>query len=1057
MSVLREPEDRAIGALRQRPGVHEKPETVADLVSRAAAALHDGRDTEAESLLLGVLGNSELGRLPAATERVLTDIGADERGSAQLRAGAWTTYARSRQAQGRPEDARQALAKAYELAPEPPVLYHLATIAYRTDSPAAAGKLLDDALQRWPDDATLKVLAAAATAGSGRPERARALLAEVLRDDADDTTALALLARLELAEDRYEAAIEPARASVRGQPSLGRALLVVAMHGTGRLQEDPGLLEAVLADPPDDTWVLVRLAHVLLDVDRPADARTVLDRACALDPEDAEIRRTRGWTNAVLRDYDAAAADLDQAARFGDDPWLVSLRGEVARLRGDPAGAVELFEQLGDSEPDWVASSLGSALTVLGRYDDARTAYERALRRDPDDVPALCGLGELDFERGGPDGVARAETMLRHALDLQPDSALAHALLAEVMRRTGRLTEAVAGFDRSLELSPRYSYALASKGQTMIALGDRPGGLALLAEAAKESPQTTWILDELERELDSEPYEDADVLLRGVQREVDARGGDGLPVLVRRARLARRHRRRAEADRFYRKARKASDDPDLAREHAEVLSELGRFEEALAILDRLPRDADTAWSRIDVLWQLDRLPEVRSELEQMVAGGDPLPLAWAALGELHRMEGRRDEARRLLTTAHDQDPDQPYALASLGALEFDEGNLGAARSHLSRATELLQGYGFALSTLITLESQDGQAGHVLAILDRLRQVDPADRELARVRAIGYYGLGDYPTAREVLQACLVEAGDNATVLRARGWTELGLGQVRRASGSFAAAASLPDVPSALVETASTLTRVDLWRDALRSVRAAGEDNPFSDTAQAIVWLAAGDATAAVHSGLRGHDRVPRSEDAALYAVRALRRCERWDEATELARDTVQRWPRNREAKSELGRCLLGTGDRPGAQRMFEDVLAGLERQVHLDADEAIARADCLLLLDRGLDAAYAYLRALSLTDRTAQVLLDLVVASLLAGDVAQASVLTSRVREELDRLTAPTRRGTIAAGIHDLEVVRPPPPRAGAATPHKHAAARHGRWAKLERQVASEASLPEDG
>lgn len=704
------------------------------------------------------------------------------------------------------------------------------------------------------------------------------------------------------------------------------------------------------------------------------------------------------------------------------------MRGEVARLRGEPHAALEFFDSLDEDAEPLVSSLRGAALVALGNRDGARAAYERALERDPDDVVALRGLGEIELERGADEGIARAETWLRRAIDLDPDSALAHALLAEVLRRTDRLGEAVAAFDRALSLRPRYSYALASKGQTLIELGDRDAGVAVMREAVREAPAKTWILDELVKELEADSYDEVDNILCAAQRDIRDRGGNLLPVLVHRARLARKHRRMTEAERLFRKARElAPAERDLAYEHVDVLGELGRLEEALAVLDDLPRPvgevSELDWKRMDILWRLQRWPEIRSELARLPVGdlvrSEQLPtLAWAALGELYRMEGRRPEARQLLKKAQEQEENHAYTLASLGALETCEGNLSAARSYLKRATELQHGYPFALTTLIRLELEDGRTDRVAELLDDLRDADPADRELARVRAMGLYGLGNYSSARDVLEACLVEAGDDASVLRARGWVEIGLGQSRAAARSFCTAAELPDTPLALVDTAITLTRVDLWDEALHlAARARESGNPFADTALVVVWLQAGAWAAAEQRSISGLERTPQHQVSALYAASSLRLAGKPHDAVRTAQDAFDRWPNDWDIMAELGECLLEAGDRDKATATFEDLLARSRRLARPDADYLQVQGRCLLRLGRTQEAAHVFLRALSPTDQTARVLLNMILVSLLDDDQPQVVALVNRFWEELDLLSSPTRRGVIALAIHDLATV----------------------------------------
>lgn len=1025
MSVLRQPDNPIRDSLRTSRSQHDA-QSSAGLITQAGAAAQDGEDASALDLLVRVATGLAPERLPELAERLLVELGQTAAVSPAVRAEAWRVYARSRRSKGADGEARAALDRSYTLAPDPDVLVDLVTLTARLDGTGAAEPLVRDGLDRWPDEVSLRALSVSLARESGDPHRVRALLDDALRRHPDHPDMLTLLARLELDEGRPEHAIEPARRLISTRPPTGRALLVMAFCGVGRLAEDPGLLDAVVANRPDDPWLLTGVARALLDpdADRPADARTLLDRAHELDGDDVEIYRTRGMANAMLGDYAAAGADLEEAARSGGDPWLTAMRGEVARLAGDPQTALRHFADVDPAdEPAWVPTSRAAALAALGDLDAARQVYQQALRRDSEDVTALCGLSEVELDHDGDGGLVTAEERLRRAVELAPSSARAHAMLGEVLRRSGRPGEAVTSFDRALALSPAYTYALASKGQALIASGSREEGVAALADAAAQEPGTAWILDTLVEELGTEEYGAADAVLRRLQRSVRSRGGDHTPVQVRRADLAAKHGEIRTAERFYRKAREvAPDDAELGRRHSDVLRGLGRAEEALEVLDGLPAsvrsDPAQVWIRIDVLWALERLTEVRSELERLVAGERPPPIAVAALGEVHRRDGDRATARTLLSGVLDADEvTRGYALASLGTLEFDEGDVAAARRYLREAVDRDPTNAFAVVQLISLELAEGRAERVEALLEELARSGMYSRELAIVRATALYGLGDYPRALDVVDAYLAGADDDAAMLRLLGWVRLGLGQMSRAASSFRAAAELPDVPSGVVDNALALCRVSLWTDALRLAVAAREaGNPFAGVALAVVWNSAGDPRAAAQHV--PPDNASQSALAALYAARSVRRGGDPGVARRIAVSAHARWPNDTPLRMELGECLAETGD-PLAGAVFEELLARLTRQVNRDADDLVLQGRCLLRLRRAPEATQVLLQALSGTDLTAQVLLDLVHASLIDGDFRQAVILEHRAMEEITQLPAPLGRGLMATARRDLTVAAP--------------------------------------
>ena len=88
-------------------------------------------------------------------------------------------------------------------------------------------------------------------------------------------------------------------------------------------------------------------------------------------------------------------------------------------------------------------------MTETSQWQTARTLYERAVAIDPQYAPAWARLGRarrLLAKWGGPAGIGmmpQAEAAFKHALDLDPDLAIAHDLSAYVDAELGRAPEAM--------------------------------------------------------------------------------------------------------------------------------------------------------------------------------------------------------------------------------------------------------------------------------------------------------------------------------------------------------------------------------------------------------------------------------------------------------------------------------------------------------------------------------------------------------------------------------------------------------------------------------------
>ncbi len=83
------------------------------------------------------------------------------------------------------------------------------------------------------------------------------------------------------------------------------------------------------------------------------------------------------------------------------------------------------------------------------QWSIARDLYMRSVEEDPAYAPAWARLGRIHhvmskyLPAGTPDGLEKAETALRRALELNPDLALAHKLLAQLDADQGRALDAL--------------------------------------------------------------------------------------------------------------------------------------------------------------------------------------------------------------------------------------------------------------------------------------------------------------------------------------------------------------------------------------------------------------------------------------------------------------------------------------------------------------------------------------------------------------------------------------------------------------------------------------
>ncbi len=265
--------------------------------------------------------------------------------------------------------------------------------------------------------------------------------------DPFETAAAALATDPALAEHRARALV--ARAPADPRPRL---ILASALRRLGRIDEAVPLLLDLAKAWPRAARTRYELGACLVVLGRAHDARVQLDAAVGLDPTLEEAWR---------------AIEALAFAR-GDTAREVSAQAALARIdQGDPA--------LGQAA-EWI---------VLGQHDRAEALLKPICQSLPGNTEALrllacCYIVASAFDE--------AEVLLRHALAIRPDYALARFDLARALflRRDGQA--ALAELSPLLAADPDSPAYRNLQAACLGLLGDDHGAEALQAGLAHQFP-----------------------------------------------------------------------------------------------------------------------------------------------------------------------------------------------------------------------------------------------------------------------------------------------------------------------------------------------------------------------------------------------------------------------------------------------------------------------------------------------------------------------------------------------------------------------------------------
>jgi tetratricopeptide (TPR) repeat protein len=155
-----------------------------------------------------------------------------------------------------------------------------------------------------------------------------------------------------------------------------------------------------------------------------------------------------------------------QAALAGPPFQDALRRAEQATQERDRAAAIDCLREaigVGPVAPS-VRLRLGVLLKDEGRFEEAVAVLHPIVAELPDNPDVLRELGIAENEswylRGRPAGEATGEEALRRAVDVAPDDFEAWASLGGLLRRAGRLDDALFAYLRSGEVSRWHPYPL---------------------------------------------------------------------------------------------------------------------------------------------------------------------------------------------------------------------------------------------------------------------------------------------------------------------------------------------------------------------------------------------------------------------------------------------------------------------------------------------------------------------------------------------------------------------------------------------------------------------
>ncbi len=304
------------------------------------------------------------------------------------------------------------------------------------------------------------------------------------------------------------------------EQSYRRALAIdpqaaVAVHGLGGLllqrqqfEEVAGLIERHLAERPREPWMDQLLGTASIGLGRTEEGRRLMLGAQDIKPPrsddewGAEVARRRtGYGNITQRAralIGAGRADLaveqlePLMAWHADDPRFINLLASALSALGKLDDAILVYERSAAVQPEQYTAHLNLSYRYEQKRDLAKAMYhvDRALANDPRRTEAMVQKGRLLIF--AQDFTAAVE-ILERAIAMGADQPQNLVTLGQVLDRLGRPLEAMGLFERALAINPEFGSAHTGMALALASLGEPERAWESLARARALIPDDPFL------------------------------------------------------------------------------------------------------------------------------------------------------------------------------------------------------------------------------------------------------------------------------------------------------------------------------------------------------------------------------------------------------------------------------------------------------------------------------------------------------------------------------------------------------------------------------------
>jgi tetratricopeptide (TPR) repeat protein len=632
---------------------------------------------------------------------------------------------------------------------------------------------------------------------SGDISGGQKLLQDITKKTPDFLPAWMALAQLAAAQNNYTNALTLLGNVLNRDPENFDALLLQGHLQllAGQTTQAIDSLEQMSKLYPQASPVRYALAQAYLVNNQTNEANASLVKALSLNPKDTQATLLLAETQ--IRGGNAAAAIVSLRDLLQQQPqvvqgWLLLAEAYMAQSSMNSASlnsAIQIYRQLEVSYPKspQVPLLLGIALVQQKQNDAARAQFEKALQIQPDYLPAVEQLVNLDLmEKQYASALQRVQQMAVK----NPNQAVLQLLLGKTFAAQGETNQAELALSKAIKLQPDSQAAYLLLAQLYITAGQNQKALENLQTALAKEPKdvVAWMLmgNVYDLEKDYEHSRDAYEKLLAVAP------GNAI-ALNNLACVYADHLN--QLDKAYPLARQSHDaapsDPSIDDTLGWILYRRGQYPAALDLLQQSAAKLNTVpvveFHLGMICYMMDNETDARAAFQRALE----LPGNFSEKTECQQrlsilnldVNKSPTDGRTFLEKWTASHPDDPVALAKLASIYQSSGMSGKAIAVYESILKANSQNVMALANLARLYAATDRA-KAYSFAKSAYQLSPTDPEIAHLTGRLAFLAGDYSRALTLLQLAAQSQSRNPEALFDMGEAFYSMGKVAEAKAAM---------------------------------------------------------------------------------------------------------------------------------------------------------------------------------------------------------------------------------------------------------------------------------